>query len=1089
MPKVNKVLVIGSGPIIIGQAAEFDYSGTQACRALREEGVTSVLVNSNPATIMTDEGIADIIYIEPLTVEIMERIIARERPDGLLPTIGGQTGLNLAVEIAEAGILDKYNVRALGTSIDTIRKAEDRELFKQLLLDIGEPVPDSATVNTLEEARQVAQRIGLPLVIRPGYTLGGTGGGIAKTWEELEQIVSSGLAASRIHQVLVERCLTGWKEIEFEVMRDGADNCITICCMENIDPMGVHTGESIVVAPSQTLNDKEYQMLRSASIKIIRALGIEGGCNIQFALKPHPIIEPREGKEDPYFVIEVNPRVSRSSALASKATGYPIARVSAKIAVGRRLDEIANKVTGKTTAAFEPAIDYCVVKMPRWPFDKFALGDRIIGTQMKSTGEAMAIDRCFEAALQKAVRSLEIGGKSLLWQDRRWRDGHTYPLEPNDLRLWALMASLRRGASIEDLCRRTGIDPWFMEKFQNIVNMEKLLLSENLTPELLRQAKRLGFSDEQIGTLADRLPEQVRELRQNWKIWPVYKMVDTCAAEFAAETPYFYSTYDTENEAEPLPGRKAVVIGSGPIRIGQGIEFDYCSVHSAWALQEAGVKSIMVNSNPETVSTDFDTSTRLYFEPLDVESVRDILENEADNGNGEGPPPSIVQFGGQTAINLAQPIARANMPIIGSSAETIDLAENRKRFEDFLSRLGIPQPPGAGVFTLEDALSTARHIGYPVLIRPSYVLGGRAMEIVYEPSELAVLMERATELDPQKPVLIDKYLEGKEAEVDAICDGETVLIPGIMEHIERAGVHSGDSMAVYPGMNLTEREIDTMVEYAVHIGLALGVNGLMNVQYVIMRDGDGTSSTVYVLEVNPRSSRTVPFISKVTGVPMVRVATKVMLGISLKEQGYSTGLWKRQKLVGIKAPVFSMSKLPGVDTYLGPEMKSTGEVMGIDYNFNAALAKALLAAGLALPPQGSILLSIADRDKPTVLPMAKKLAQIGYKLYATEGTSAVLRAAGLEVTMISKKISEGHPNVLDVIRDGTVNVVLNTPTGGRVPMRDGFEIRRAATEQRIPCFTSLDTAKVAVDALIAGSQLVSVEPLPEYRENHKEQPN
>jgi carbamoyl-phosphate synthase large subunit len=1081
MSKPSKVLVIGSGPIIIGQAAEFDYSGTQACRALREEGVTSVLVNSNPATIMTDEGIADIIYIEPLTVEIVERIIARERPDGLLPTIGGQTGLNLAVEIAEAGILDKYNVRALGTSIDTIRKAEDRELFKQLLLDIGEPVPDSATVNTLEEAREVAKRIGLPLVIRPGYTLGGTGGGIAKTWEELEQIVSSGLAASRIHQVLVEKCLTGWKEIEFEVMRDGADNCITICCMENIDPMGVHTGESIVVAPSQTLNDKEYQMLRSASIKIIRALGIEGGCNIQFALKPHPIIEPREGKENPYHVIEVNPRVSRSSALASKATGYPIARVSAKIAVGRRLDEIANKVTGKTTAAFEPTIDYCVVKMPRWPFDKFASGDRIIGTQMKSTGEAMAIDRCFEAALQKAVRSLEIGGKSLLWEDRRWRDGHSYPLEPNDLRLWALMASLRRGASVEDLCRRTGIDPWFMEKFQNIIDMEKRLLSEKLTPELLRESKRLGFSDEQIGTLADRLPEQVKELRQNWNIRPVYKMVDTCAAEFAAETPYFYSTYEKENEAEPLPGRKAVVIGSGPIRIGQGIEFDYCSVHSAWALQEAGVKSIMVNSNPETVSTDFDTSTRLYFEPLDEESVRDILENESNDGNGEGSPPSIVQFGGQTAINLAQPIARANLPIIGSSAETIDLAENRKRFEDFLSRMGIPQPPGAGVLTLEDALSTAQHIGYPVLIRPSYVLGGRAMEIVYKPSELAVLMERATELDPNKPVLIDKYLEGKEAEVDAICDGETVLIPGIMEHIERAGVHSGDSMAVYPGMNLTEKEIDTMVDYAVRIGLALGVKGLMNVQYVIMRNGESSGSAVYILEVNPRSSRTVPFISKVTGVPMVRVATKVMLGISLKEQGYATGLWKRQKLVGIKAPVFSMSKLPGVDTYLGPEMKSTGEVMGIDYNFNAALVKALLAAGLALPPMGSILLSIADRDKTFALPMVKKLAQIGYKLYATEGTSAMLWAAGLPVTMISKKISEGHPNVIDIIKDGTVDVVVNTPTGGRVPMRDGFEIRRAAAERRIPCFTSLDTIKVAVDALIAGSQLISVEPLTAYR--------
>jgi len=684
---------------------------------------------------------------------------------------------------------------------------------------------------------------------------------------------------------------------------------------------------------------------------------------------------------------------------------------------------------------------------------------------------------------------LEIGGKSLLWEDRHWKDKGSYPLEPNDLRLWALMASLRRGASVEDLCRSTGIDPWFMGKFLNIVNMEKCLLSEKLTPALLREAKRLGFSDEQVGTLADRLPEQVRELRRNWKICPVYKMVDTCAAEFAAETPYFYSTYETENEAAPLSGRKAVVIGSGPIRIGQGIEFDYCSVHSAWALQEAGVKSIMVNSNPETVSTDFDTSTRLYFEPLDEESIRDMLENEASNGNGEGSPPSIVQFGGQTAINLAQPIARANLPIIGSSAETIDLAENRKRFEDFLSRMGIPQPPGAGVLTLEDALSTAQHIGYPVLIRPSYVLGGRAMEIVYKPSELALLMERAIELDPNKPVLIDKYLEGKEAEVDAICDGETVLIPGIMEHIERAGVHSGDSMAVYPGINLTEKEVNTMVDYAVRIGLALGVKGLMNVQYVIMRNGDSSGSAVYILEVNPRSSRTVPFISKVTGVPMVRVATKVMLGISLREQGYATGLWKRQKLVAIKAPVFSMSKLPGVDTYLGPEMKSTGEVMGIDYSFGPALVKALLAAGLALPTAGSILLSIADRDKTFALPMVKKLAQNGYKLYATEGTSAMLRAAGLPVTMISKKISEGHPNVIDIIKDGTVDVVVNTPTGGRVPMRDGFEIRRAATERRIPCFTSLDTAKVAVDALIAGSQLISVEPLPEYRNNHHKQPN
>jgi carbamoyl-phosphate synthase large subunit len=1079
--KANKVLVIGSGPIIIGQAAEFDYSGAQACRALREEGVTSVLVNSNPATIMTDEGIADVVYIEPLTAEIVERVIARERPDGLLPTLGGQTGLNLAVEIADAGILDRYAVRSLGTPIETIRRAEDRELFKQMLLDINEPVPESATVTTLEEARQAARDMGLPLVVRPAYTLGGTGGGIAGTWQELEEIISYGLAASRIGQVLLEKCLVGWKEIEFEVMRDAADTCIIICCMENIDPMGVHTGESIVVAPSQTLTDREYQMLRSASIRIIRALGIEGGCNIQFALKPCPVIEPRQGDENPYYVIEVNPRVSRSSALASKATGYPIARVSAKIAVGRRLDEIANRVTGKTTAAFEPAIDYIVVKMPRWPFDKFASGDRIIGTQMKSTGEAMSIGRCFEAALQKAVRSLEMSGRSLLWEDPTWKTGDAYPLDPNDLRLWAIMASLRRGAGVDELCRRTGIDPWFMHGFRSIVDMEQRLLSEPLTPDLLREAKGQGFSDEQIGTLADRLPEQVRELRAGWGIRPVYKMVDTCAAEFDAETPYFYSTYEEESEAEAGTGRRAVVIGSGPIRIGQGIEFDYCSVHSAWALQEMGIGSIMVNSNPETVSTDFDTSDRLYFEPLDEESVRDILENERGDGASEDAAPAIVQFGGQTAVNLAQPLSRASFPIIGSSADTIDIAEDRRRFEDFLGRLSIPQPPGAGLYTLEDALNTAEAIGYPVLVRPSYVLGGRAMEIVHDPSELALFMNAAAEIDPKRPVLIDKYMEGKEVEVDAICDGERVLIPGVMEHIERAGVHSGDSMAVYPGLYLTVHEVDTIVDYTTRIGLALGVKGLMNIQYVIVKDGSGSGSDVYVLEVNPRSSRTVPFLSKVTGVPMVRVATKVMLGISLAEQGYPPGLWKRQRLVAIKAPVFSMSKLPGVDTYLGPEMKSTGEVMGIDYDFSRALSKALLAGGMALPRDGAVLLSIADRDKALALPLTRKLSGIGYRLYATEGTSRLIEAAGIAVTMISKKINEGHPNVIDIIRDGSVDAVVNTVTGGRVPMRDGFEIRRAATERRIPCFTSIDTARVAIEALISAGQSVSVQPLAEYR--------
>ena len=1077
--KPKKVLIIGSGPIVIGQAAEFDYAGTQACKAMREEGVVSVLVNSNPATIMTDEGIADIVYIEPLTVDMIARIIERERPDGLLPTLGGQTGLNLAVDLADAGVLDKYNVKSLGTPIQTIRNAEDRELFKQLLITISEPIPKSDTVNTLKQARKVAKEIGLPLIIRPAYTLGGTGGGMAYSWKELDKAVSVGLAASPIHQVLIEQSVVGWKEIEYEVIRDAADNCVTICNMENIDPMGVHTGDSIVVAPSQTLTNKEHQMLRTASLKIIRALGVEGGCNIQFALDP---------SSDNYYVIEVNPRVSRSSALASKATGYPIARVAAKIAVGKRLDEIPNQVTGRTMAAFEPTLDYLVVKIPRWPFDKFASGDRATGTQMKATGEVMAIDRCFEAALQKAIRSLEFGRRSLLWEDPKWELGtniSSYPLEPNDLRVWAIMAALRRGISAKELSEHTKIDLWFIDKLQNIIDMEKQLLSQPLTPELLWQAKRLGFSDEQIGTLADRLPEQVRQLRCSWQIRPVYKMVDTCAGEFDADTPYFYGTYEQENEAEPLQGNKAVVIGSGPNRIAQGIEFDYSSVHAAWALQESGFKSIMVNSNPETVSTDFDTSDRLYFEALDEESLRDILENEGgqatSESSGNTPPPSIVQFGGQTAINLAEPLFRSGMPLLGSSVEAIDLAEDRRRFESFLSQLGIPQPPGAGVTSVAEALSVAKLIGYPVLIRPSYVLGGRAMEIVHNASELIRYMSLAIELDTKHPVLIDKYLEGKEVEVDAIGDGERVLIPGIMEHIERAGVHSGDSMAVYPGVNLTEAEEEAIVDYTVKIGLALKIKGLMNIQFDIVPDTITQGSSVYVLEVNPRASRTIPFISKVTGVPMVNISTKVMLGKSLKEQGYNTGLWPRQKLVSIKAPVFSMSKLPGVDTYLGPEMKSTGEVMGIDYTFDAALTKALLAAKLMLLPQGAILFSVADRDKPEALPIIRKLAEVGYELYATEGTAAMIKAVGLPVRMISKKLSEGHPNVIDIINDGTVNGVVNTVTGGRIALRDGFQIRRAAAEKRIPCFTSLDTARAAAEALLKGNQIYSAQPLPDYR--------
>ncbi len=1066
---VEKVLVIGSGPIIIGQAAEFDYAGTQACKALRDEGVQTVLVNSNPATIMTDPGIADIVYIEPLTVDVIERIIARERPDGILPTLGGQTGLNLAVELAEAGVLDRYDVRLLGTPLETIRNAEDRELFKRLLQSIGEPVPPSETVHSLEEAEILRRRMPLPLIIRPAFTLGGTGGGLAHTEEEFRRIVARGLQASPIHQVLIERSVQGWKEIEYEVMRDAADTCITVCNMENIDPMGVHTGDSIVVAPSQTLTDKEYQMLRSAALRIIRALGIEGGCNIQFALDP---------KSRDYYVIEVNPRVSRSSALASKATGYPIARVAAKIAIGRRLDEIRNAVTKKTAAAFEPALDYCVVKIPRWPFDKFASGDRTLGTQMKATGEVMAIDRCFEAALQKAVRSLEIGGRSLSWESPAWAGPVSEQLwdlieRPNDQRLWAIMAALRRDADPDEIHRRSSIDPWFIRRLQRLVGMERRLLSEKLTPELLWEAKRLGFSDVQVGTLADLLPEQVRQTREEWNLKPVYKMVDTCAAEFEASTPYFYSTYEQENEAEPQGGDAALVIGSGPIRIGQGIEFDYCSVHSAWALQAAGVRALLVNSNPETVSTDFDTSDRLYFEPLDEESVRNILENE-----GLAQTPVIAQFGGQTAINLAEPLARANARIIGSDVEAIDLAEDRHRFEDFLAHLGIPQPPGGAVTRVEDALVVAENIGYPVLVRPSYVLGGRAMEIVYNADELVRYISAATEVSQKRPILVDKYLEGREVEVDAICDGQDVLIPGIMEHIERAGVHSGDSIAIYPVQNLTAEEESILVDYTVRIGRGLNVRGLMNVQFVIFQ------GQVYVLEVNPRASRTVPFLSKVTGVPMVRLATWIALGRSLRDQGYSTGLWPKQKLVAIKAPVFSMSKLIDVDTYLGPEMKSTGEVMGIDFTYRAALNKALIAARSTLPLACNLLVSIADRDKREAAPLIDRLGKHGFGFYATEGTARLIESLGLRVEGVARKLREGHPNVVDIIEAGLVSGVVNTVTGIRTPTQDGyadgFDIRRAATERGLPCFTSLDTLRAAVDSIDGQDGGYNVLPLDAY---------
>ena len=1103
----SKVLVIGSGPIVIGQAAEFDYAGTQACKSLREEGIETILVNSNPATIMTDEDIADKIYIEPLTVEVISRIISIEKPDGILPTLGGQTALNLAVDLDESGVLETYDVDLMGTSVETIKMAEDRELFREMLVEIAEPVPLSKTVSNIEEALVLKEEIGMPLVVRPAYTLGGTGGGIVYTEDQFQDIVSNGLSASPIGQVLIEKSLIGWKEIEYEVIRDGSDNCITICNMENIDPMGVHTGDSIVVAPSQTLTDKEYQMLRSASIKIIRSLKVEGGCNVQLALKPSNLVAKalnNVSEDDPeYYVIEVNPRVSRSSALASKATGYPIARVAAKIACGKRLDEIDNQVTGSTLASFEPSLDYCVVKIPRWPFDKFAEGDRSLGTQMKATGEVMGIERSFEAAFMKAIRSLEITGRSMLWEppNSNANDfnkfssqvGSLISLGPTDERMWAVMKALRLQTKPDELSKQTGIDPWFTRSFARIVSIEKEIIKGNLDDGLVRRAKRFGLSDAIIGKLSNLKSEEIRNLRISLGIKPVYKMVDTCAGEFEATTSYFYSTYEQENEAIPLGGEKAIVIGSGPIRIGQGIEFDYCSVHAAWALQEDKFKSIMINSNPETVSTDFDTSDRLYFEPLDDESVRDIIDNES-NGN-DSLTPVVVQFGGQTAINLSQSLDEVNVPILGSSAESIDIASDRHLFEDFLSDIGIPNPPGSAVSNVRDAINVANEVGYPVLVRPSYVLGGRGMEIVQNDVELTKFLNSALETASGRDILIDKYFEGREVEVDAVCDGETVVIPGIMEHVERAGVHSGDSLAIYPTQTLSDSEIKTIVDYTEKIALALNTNGLINIQFVVLGghpyrsfkakgvdyDIENLDTKVYVLEVNPRSSRTVPFISKVTGVPLVKLAIKSMLGQKLKNNGFTSGLVESQKLVAVKAPVFSMSKLSGVDTYLGPEMKSTGEVMGIDFEFGSAVSKALISSGLNLSRGSGVLLSVADKDKPDLKYLLEDLSKTDCKLFATEGTAKVIAEFGLRVNQIPKKIDEGHPNVLDIIENGSVGAVINTITGDRETLQDGFLIRRAAVEKRIPCFTSVDTARAALAILSQDSDAYNVSSITGYR--------
>ncbi len=1055
---LKKVLVIGSGPIIIGQAAEFDYAGTQACRALKDEGLEVVLVNSNPATIMTDPDVADRVYIEPLTADFVAKIIRKERPQGVLPTLGGQVGLNIALELAHKGVLEEEGVQLLGTPLEAIEKAEDREKFKQMMADINEPVPESIIVSTIDDALSFARGLGYPVIVRPAYTLGGTGGGVAHDEEQLKQIAARGLKHSLIKQILVEFSVAGWKEVEYEVVRDGNDTCITVCNMENIDPVGIHTGDSIVVAPSQTLSDKEYQLLRRASVKIIRALGIEGGCNIQFALDPSSF---------QYYVIEVNPRVSRSSALASKATGYPIAKVAAKIAIGLSLDEIKNAVTQKTYACFEPALDYVVLKIPRFPFDKFVFADRVLNTQMKATGEVMAIDRTFEGALLKAIRSLEIDMNGF-WNEKLMAindDDLTKALgNPDDERIFVVAEALRRGFPLELVNNITGIDIFFLEKIRVIteyLNKINNMVLYQLTKEELLTAKKLGLGDRELGRLTKTDEASVRQVRQDMGITPVYKMVDTCAAEFEAETPYFYSSYETEDEARPEERKKIVVLGSGPIRIGQGIEFDYCSVHSIWALKDAGIQSIIINNNPETVSTDFDTSDRLYFEPLVTEEVLNILDHEQPDG-------VIVQFGGQTAINLAEPLARAGWPILGTSVKDIDKAEDRDKFEQLLNQLNIPRPEGKTVTTVTKAQKVAEQLGFPVLVRPSYVLGGRAMEIVYCQEELLQYMTTAVEVSPHHPVLIDQYLQGTEMEVDAVSDGEDVLIPGIMEHVERAGVHSGDSIAVYPAHRITERIREQIKDYTTRLAKALNVKGLLNIQYVVFND------QVYVIEVNPRSSRTVPYISKITGVPIVKLATEIILGQQLVDLGYGTGLLDPPKHVAVKVPVFSFAKLLKVDTSLGPEMKSTGEVMGIDYNFARALYKGLVAAGCEIPHQGTILATIADKDKTEALPMFKEFTDLGYKLVATEGTANYLKKQqGLSVERVNK-IGEGSPNIVDLVREGKIHFVVNTLTKGKIPERHGFKIRRAAVEHGIPCLTSLDTVKVLLHVLQAfkrGEQL------------------
>ncbi|MGN1386368.1 MAG: carbamoyl-phosphate synthase large subunit [Bacillus sp. (in: firmicutes)] len=1058
MPKrtdIKSILVIGSGPIIIGQAAEFDYAGTQACIALKEEGYRVILINSNPATIMTDTEIADAVYIEPLTLEFVSKIIRKERPDALLPTLGGQTGLNMAVELSEAGVLEECGVEILGTKLSAIQQAEDRDLFRSLMNELGEPVPDSDIIHTLEEAYTFVERVGYPIIVRPAFTLGGTGGGICSNEEELIEIVSSGLKHSPVTQCLIEKSIAGFKEIEYEVMRDSNDSAIVVCNMENIDPVGVHTGDSIVVAPSQTLSDREYQLLRNSSLKIIRALKIEGGCNVQLALDPHSFN---------YYIIEVNPRVSRSSALASKATGYPIAKLAAKIAVGLTLDEMMNPVTGKTYASFEPALDYVVSKIPRWPFDKFESANRHLGTQMKATGEVMAIGRSLEESLLKAVRSLESGIYHLGLNDMEGIDDVLIEKrirKAGDERLFYIGEALRRGVTIETIHEWSKIDLFFLKKFENIIVLEKEIAEKPFDPESAEKAKKYGFSDKTLAKLWNVKELDVYNWRKEQQIVPVYKMVDTCAAEFESETPYFYGTYEEENESLVSERKSVVVLGSGPIRIGQGVEFDYATVHSVWAIKEAGYEAIIINNNPETVSTDFSISDKLYFEPLTIEDVMHIIDLEKPEG-------VVVQFGGQTAINLAAALVERGVKILGTSLEALDTAENRDKFEQALTNLGIPQPKGKTATSVDQAVKIAEEIGYPVLVRPSYVLGGRAMEIVYKQEELLHYMENAVKINPDHPVLIDRYLTGKEIEVDAISDGKDVVIPGIMEHIERAGVHSGDSIAVYPPQNMTEDIKQKIVDYTVALAKGLNTVGLVNIQYVV------SNGEVYVIEVNPRSSRTVPFLSKITNVPMANIATKVILGQSLESQGYTTGLVKEQPGVYVKVPVFSFAKLRRVDITLGPEMKSTGEVMGKDMTLEKALYKGLVASGIQMQEHGTVLLTIADKDKEEALQLARRFNNIGYRLLATSGTADLLQKAGIPVKVVNK-IGAQEPTLLDVIRNGEAQFVINTLTKGKQPERDGFRIRRESVENGVACLTSLDTAEAILRVFEAMS--FSAEPM------------